>query len=398
MTNRQSVPDARRTMIAHAAWGVIEREGLNHTSLRKIANEAGCSTGILTHYFRDKRELMRFAFDHAADTVEGRIDKAAAEATRTSALRSALNASLPLDRARGTEYTVYMSFLVDSLQKDGSAAYFRGRYRRWRALIAELVGQAAAEQGIDVNTDTSALAELLLAFQDGLPPRVADDPSLAKTVQDAMVLMIDRVLALASAPAPFTRRTAPPAPRQPQPPLHDLSLAAERRAHLINSTRHVIDRSGLPAATLREVARNAGCTTGAILHHFSSRDELLAQTLGETCEPVLHRLEQQADTDISRVAAELLDSTRGLDVNLLLSLQLGAPDNARIRSTIDSISDRLWAIIETALNLTPATDVAVTAATATILGLGLHQAVDPDDEDRAAALTLLPVLATHSPS
>jgi AcrR family transcriptional regulator len=145
MTNRQSVPDARRTMIAHAAWAVIEREGLNHTSLRKIADEAGCSTGILTHYFRDKRELMRFAFDDAADTVEGRIDRAAADATRTSALRSSLNASLPLDRARGTEYTVYLSFLVDSLQQDGSATYFRGRYRKWRTLIAELIGQAAAE-------------------------------------------------------------------------------------------------------------------------------------------------------------------------------------------------------------------------------------------------------------
>lgn len=396
MTNRQSVPDARRTMIAHAAWAVIEREGLNHTSLRKIADEAGCSTGILTHYFRDKRELMRFAFDHAAATVEGRIDRAAAEATRTSALRSALNASLPLDRARGTEYTVYLSFLVDSLQQEGSAAYFRSRYRGWRAQIGELIAQAAAEQGVEANSDTSALAELLLAFQDGLPPRVADDPTLSRTVQDAMVFTIDRVLALASAPAATARRTAPPSPGQP--PIHDVSLAAERRTHLINSTRQVIHRSGLPAATLREIARDAGCTTGAILHHFSSRDDLLAQTVAETCEPVLHRLEQQADTDLSRVAAELLDSTRGLDVNLLLSLQLGAPDNAHIRSTIDAISDRLRAIVETALHLTPASDLAVTAATATILGLGLHQAVDPDDEHRAAALALLPALATNAPS
>ena len=52
--------EERREEIAEAAWRVIEREGLAGADLREIAREAGYTTGVITHYFRNKRELMTF--------------------------------------------------------------------------------------------------------------------------------------------------------------------------------------------------------------------------------------------------------------------------------------------------------------------------------------------------
>ena len=53
--------DDRRIEVAKAAWQVIIREGLDRTSMRAIAQELGSSTGVVTHYFRDKEDLILFA-------------------------------------------------------------------------------------------------------------------------------------------------------------------------------------------------------------------------------------------------------------------------------------------------------------------------------------------------
>ena len=53
----------RRLEVTEAAWRVIVREGLDRTSMRAIAQELGSTTGVVTHYFRDKDELTLFALE-----------------------------------------------------------------------------------------------------------------------------------------------------------------------------------------------------------------------------------------------------------------------------------------------------------------------------------------------
>lgn len=49
----------------------------------------------------------------------------------------------------------------------------------------------------------------------------------------------------------------------------------ERRRLFAAAALNVISRDGLEGLTLREVAREAGFTTGALTHYFQSKDELL---------------------------------------------------------------------------------------------------------------------------
>ena len=48
-------------------WRTIQRHGIAHTSIRNIAEESGWTRGVLQLYFRDKDELMLFAFELACD-------------------------------------------------------------------------------------------------------------------------------------------------------------------------------------------------------------------------------------------------------------------------------------------------------------------------------------------
>ena len=52
-----------RSKVATAALGLISREGLKGASLRAIAVELGSTTGVLTHYFRNKDELLLFVLE-----------------------------------------------------------------------------------------------------------------------------------------------------------------------------------------------------------------------------------------------------------------------------------------------------------------------------------------------
>ena len=49
----RSVGSRREEVLMHARR-VIMRDGLEATSLRRIAREGGFTTGVLTHYFADK--------------------------------------------------------------------------------------------------------------------------------------------------------------------------------------------------------------------------------------------------------------------------------------------------------------------------------------------------------
>ena len=50
--------DVRRLELADVAARLIARGGLGATTMRDVAAEAGFTTGSVTHYFADKRELL----------------------------------------------------------------------------------------------------------------------------------------------------------------------------------------------------------------------------------------------------------------------------------------------------------------------------------------------------
>jgi AcrR family transcriptional regulator len=57
-----------------------------------------------------------------------------------------------------------------------------------------------------------------------------------------------------------------------EPDLADLGTAARR---VLAAAAALFYRNGAPATSVRDIARAAGLTPGAMYHHFSSRDELL---------------------------------------------------------------------------------------------------------------------------
>ena len=62
------------------------------------------------------------------------------------------------------------------------------------------------------------------------------------------------------------------------------SLADARREHVLAAAREAFIELGLEGASLREIARRAGYTAGALYGYFASKEDVYATLLGESLE------------------------------------------------------------------------------------------------------------------
>jgi TetR/AcrR family transcriptional regulator, transcriptional repressor of bet genes len=77
----QSITDIRRQELRRAAFRVLQREGVQGTTLEKVATEAGASKGIVLHYFRSKAELFEQVMREANLVLGQRVTQRLAKAT-----------------------------------------------------------------------------------------------------------------------------------------------------------------------------------------------------------------------------------------------------------------------------------------------------------------------------
>jgi AcrR family transcriptional regulator len=90
----------------------------------------------------------------------------------------------------------------------------------------------------------------------------------------------------------------------------------ERRRLIIQAARREFARSGYVGTTNREIAEQAGITTGAIYHYFRSKEDVYLAVFEETDRLILARYEEvTADTTLSfdEMVARLLEVSSQLN-------------------------------------------------------------------------------------
>jgi len=68
--------DVRRQEIADVALDLIAREGLEATTLNRIAKEMGASIRVITHYYRDKDTLLLWVYRTMTEQSQRHIAEA----------------------------------------------------------------------------------------------------------------------------------------------------------------------------------------------------------------------------------------------------------------------------------------------------------------------------------
>ncbi|MFJ5798539.1 TetR/AcrR family transcriptional regulator [Streptomyces decoyicus] len=168
-------PLARRRAVAQAVLSVVARHGLEHASLRNVADEAGLAIGSVRHYFADHDELMTFTMRELSRRIGDRIRTHAERllapdrgTDRRAATEELLAEFLPLDGARRQEAALWLTF--------AAAAHTRPELRPCAAemqadlhtLMSRVLHEARYAGGLPADTDVELESTRLAALLDGL--------------------------------------------------------------------------------------------------------------------------------------------------------------------------------------------------------------------------------------
>jgi len=165
---------ARRADVAEAVWRVLAAHGFGGLTLRAVATELGASTGLLTHYFRNKQELVRYAHEIAAERSESRA-RLTTSIPGLAQLRVALMNVLPLTPEVAAMSRVWVSFWDAALDDPSLHEAQRQRYAGWRSRLEKTIRDAG---DVFAGRDPAEVAVTCAAFTHGLVVQALFDPVL----------------------------------------------------------------------------------------------------------------------------------------------------------------------------------------------------------------------------
>ena len=158
----------RRIEVSEAAWRVIVREGLDRTSIRAIARELDCTTGVVTHYFRDKQELILFALNQVTENLKQAMQKVAEKPLSIERLVEMLCTFSPLDTKRQEILKVWVAFLGYAVGRESLMVEHQTSAGQLRDVIMQELVALQSAKIIREDIDTGMEANVLLALVNGI--------------------------------------------------------------------------------------------------------------------------------------------------------------------------------------------------------------------------------------
>ncbi|MGV9878861.1 TetR/AcrR family transcriptional regulator [Streptomyces sp. NPDC003006] len=192
--------EARRRDVSEAVWRVLAAHGFGGLTMRAVATELGATTGLLTHYFRTKRDLVAYALDLLERRTAARPRRTATAGQGMSAVRAALLDVLPLTEEATDSNRIWVSSWDTALADPELSADHARRYAQSRDRLRDLV-ERAQRLGELTPGDPVRIAAGAQAFVLGLVVQaLLDAPAFPP--QRQVELLDDYLSALAPAPAP----------------------------------------------------------------------------------------------------------------------------------------------------------------------------------------------------
>jgi AcrR family transcriptional regulator len=175
--------EQRREELAAALWRLVLREGIEAASVRRVAAEAGWSTGSLRHYFETQPELLAFAMDLVVQRVSDRVAAIPRGRDRRALAERLLHEVLPLDAERQAEMQVWLAFTARSLVEPALRELRDRAHAGLRSLCraaADLLAAPSPERD----------AERLHALIDGLALHAVLDPPTTTPTRQVELLAV----------------------------------------------------------------------------------------------------------------------------------------------------------------------------------------------------------------
>jgi AcrR family transcriptional regulator len=178
--------DKRRAELVELTAGEIARAGLERLTLRGLARAGGWTTGIVTHYFVDKRDLLIATFHSRADAARRRSELQMAAGA--GALEAIVESVLPVDEERLANWKVWLAFWGAAIGDEELTAVQLERHRSFMDTVVRALDTERREGRLRADLDIAREARHLVALLDGVALQAAFQPDTWPPVEQRQIV------------------------------------------------------------------------------------------------------------------------------------------------------------------------------------------------------------------
>lgn len=157
--------DEKRKQIAEAAWNIIREEGVEKASIRRVAAEAGMSSGALRHYFSTQDEMLLFIMNYYLEEGKKRSQNKEWSENPVQAVEEVLLELVPIDEEKKIETSVWWILALRSLTsdtiKDKKDEMTDGTYELANSMIEILALKGVLSDSMNAKLEKSRLTALI---------------------------------------------------------------------------------------------------------------------------------------------------------------------------------------------------------------------------------------------
>ena len=170
--------EERRLEVLQATWNVISKGGLENASLRAIAEELNCTTGVVTHYFRNKDAILQFGLDAIGDEVTKEIQTIFSRPVSSETILEVVDTMLPLDQDSQQWQRVWMQLMAAALIRPDVHKRQRERHQLTRMVVRGILSYLVDHKQITRSIDLDDTTDVILALSEGISAQCALNPDL----------------------------------------------------------------------------------------------------------------------------------------------------------------------------------------------------------------------------
>jgi TetR/AcrR family transcriptional regulator, transcriptional repressor of bet genes len=167
---KQVDEQAQIARIVQATCTVLATQGIDGLNLRAVAQEAGCTTGLLMHWFASKADLVQAALTHTVTAQSERVTRRLV--ANPHDVLGAIAEFLPLDGQRRAESRIWMSFMALAVSAPVLMADHQQRYVMFRQEIIDYLKDVGFR-----GANATEVADRIIVLVDGICVGATLDPT-----------------------------------------------------------------------------------------------------------------------------------------------------------------------------------------------------------------------------
>ena len=172
----EGTTEATNLRLSQAVWETVANDGIEATTVRRVADRAECTTGLLMHHFKTRTAMLTHAREVLYMRTGARADKAEKLALNPrDTLYEVLSGSLTLDTERQQEARVWMGFAAAAPPDSEIRQLHVSGNRNWLQRITRLVTEFKPSVS---ESEAQACAVKLIALTEGLATLSSLDPEM----------------------------------------------------------------------------------------------------------------------------------------------------------------------------------------------------------------------------